>query len=122
MFHAFTNRPTANQPVAWDAGPSTALSIKFRMGTFRMGQALLTTEDAVAYVEKLLDPAIFSTLKMAIFRATWQGQSYAEIAAATGYGESFIRNQGAELWRLLSTATGIPITKKTLKRSLRKYV
>lgn len=56
-----------------------------------------------------------SELQIAIFRGTWEGNSFPEIAESFNCNESHAKTVGSKLWKLLSSALGEPVGKKNLK-------
>lgn len=76
----------------------------------------------------LLDQLIFqqrserlSDLRRDIFLGAWDGQTYDEIAEALGYGEAYIREEGAVLFRWLSEAIGERVTKVNFRAAIERY-
>jgi hypothetical protein len=57
-----------------------------------------------------------------VFRQSWEGQSYKEIAASTEYEYDYIKDAGAKLWKLLSTALQEKVKKDNLKSVLKRYL
>ena len=57
-----------------------------------------------------------------MFRQSWEGQSYKEIAASTEYEYDYIKDAGAKLWKLLSTALQEKVKKDNLKSVLKRYL
>ena len=73
-------------------------------------------------VIKLADDLVFSQtgdhlnyLQEAIIKGTLQHKNYTQIAKEINSSESHVKNTGAELWQLLSSALGEHITKKNFK-------
>ncbi|NJL21232.1 MAG: hypothetical protein HC895_11065 [Leptolyngbyaceae cyanobacterium SM1_3_5] len=60
---------------------------------------------------QLLPPQRLSKIEELVFRQTWDGQSYQEIAKTSGYGVGYIKDTGSKLWRSLSEALGVKVTK-----------
>lgn len=81
----------------------------------------MTIEDALNMVDKVLGNKSLSTIQEAIFRQTWEGKTYAEIAEMAGYDAAYIRDVGYKLWQLLSEAFGDRVTKNNLQVILRRY-
>ncbi len=61
-----------------------------------------------------------STLQAAIFRGSWWGQKYEQIAQESYCSDTHVRIVGAELWDLLSHGLGEKVTKKTFKAALER--
>ncbi|HAZ49348.1 MAG TPA: hypothetical protein DDW76_32755 [Cyanobacteria bacterium UBA11369] len=60
-------------------------------------------------------------LQRAIFRGSWQGNTYAEIADSYPCNESHAKEVGSKLWEILSAALGETVGKKTFKAALERY-
>jgi len=81
----------------------------------------MTIEDALNIVDSILEHKSLSTIQEAIFRQTWEGKTYSEIAEKAGYDAAYIRDVGYKLWQLLSEAFGDRVTKNNLQVVLRRY-
>ncbi|WP_055076135.1 hypothetical protein [Pseudanabaena sp. 'Roaring Creek'] len=81
----------------------------------------MTIEDALNIVDSVLENKSLSTIQEAIFRQTWDGKTYSEIAEIAGYDAAYIRDVGYKLWQLLSEAFGDRVTKNNLQVVLRRY-
>ncbi len=74
----------------------------------------MTFEDALALIDTTLDPTHFKNLHQDIFRLSWQGKSYQEIAETCGYDTDYVRHVGYQLWQKLSQALEQKVTKRNL--------
>ncbi len=81
----------------------------------------MTIEDALNIVDSVLENKSLSTIQEAIFRQTWEGKTYSEIAEKAGYDAAYIRDVGYKLWQLLSEVCGDRVTKNNLQVVLRRY-
>ena len=81
----------------------------------------MTIEDALNIVDSVLENKSLSTIQEAIFRQTWEGKTYSEIAEKAGYDAAYIRDVGYKLWQLLSEAFDDRVTKNNLQVVLRRY-
>ncbi|MFM7885159.1 MAG: hypothetical protein ACKPCM_00335 [Pseudanabaena sp.] len=81
----------------------------------------MTIDDALNIVDSVLGNKSLSTIQEAIFRQTWEGKTYSEIAEHAGYDAAYIRDVGYKLWQLLSEAFGDRVTKNNLQVVLRRY-
>ena len=81
----------------------------------------MTIEDALNIVDLVLANKSLSNIQEAIFRQTWEGKTYSEIAEVEGYDAAYIRDVGYKLWQLLSDAFGDRVTKNNLQVVLRRY-
>ena len=82
----------------------------------------MTIEDALNIVDSALGNKSLSTIQEAIFRQTWEGKTYSEIAENVGYDAAYIRDVGYKLWQLLSDAFGDRVTKNNLQVILRRHL
>jgi len=82
----------------------------------------MKVDEALEIVEAVLDYRSLNKIQEIVFRQTWDGKSYQEIAASTGYEPDYVKDVGAKLWKLLSEAFGEKIKKDTLKSFLKKYL
>lgn len=77
---------------------------------------------------ELVDQLVFSAtndhltdLRRDVFRGAWSGQTYEEIAESLGYTEAYVKEEGANLFRLLSEALGERVTKTNFRSALARY-
>ncbi len=75
-------------------------------------------DQAEAIVKELLSPKYLSIPQQMVFRAAWQGQSYRRLAASAGYDQNYLKGVGAQIWRILGTATKSKVTKANFKQIL----
>lgn len=80
----------------------------------------MTVEEAIAIVEQVIERGEFSKVQALIFRQAWEGRSYSEIAASSGYDQGYIKDTGAKLWQMLSQQYGVRITKLNCRGVLRR--
>jgi hypothetical protein len=81
----------------------------------------MTIEEALNSVDTVLAGKSLSTVQELIFRHTWEGKTYLEIADLAGYDSAYIRDVGYKLWQMLSKAFGERVTKNNLQVVLRRY-
>ena len=74
-----------------------------------------TIEDAIAIVDSALQNKRLSNIQEQVFRQTWDGRTYSEIAEVCGYDSSYIRDVGYRLWKILSDAFEERVTKHNLQ-------
>lgn len=63
-----------------------------------------------------------SEVQQMVFKQTWEGRSYQEIAKNSGYQFSYIRDIGYRLWQLLSTTFEQKVTKNNIQQVLKHYI
>ncbi|MBW4621919.1 MAG: NACHT domain-containing protein [Cyanosarcina radialis HA8281-LM2] len=82
----------------------------------------MTFESALSIVTAVLAPQSLSELQIDIFRRAWYQQSYHKMAAELNHEYGYIKDVGAELWKLLSQALSIKVTKLNLQEAVVRYV
>jgi WD40 repeat protein len=75
----------------------------------------MTAEEALTLLDTLLQGPKLKDVQEQVFRYSWQGLTYPEIANHLGYDDSYIRDVGYELWRQLTQEFGERVTKKNLQ-------
>lgn len=75
----------------------------------------MTEKEALEAVKNVIAPESLSYVQEVVFKQSWAGQLYPEIAKSVGYHPEYIRDVGAQLWRALSDSTGHKVTKKNVK-------
>lgn len=75
----------------------------------------MTDTEALNMVKKILSPDDISHVQEIVFRYSWEGRLYPQIAKDAGYHPEYIRDVGAQLWRALSTALNQKVTKKNVR-------
>ena len=81
----------------------------------------MTVEEALEIVEKVFGYQRLNKVQELVFRQSWSGHSYLEIAKKNGYDLGYIKDTGSKLWRLLSLALGEKVTKINFQRVLNRY-
>jgi WD40 repeat protein len=82
----------------------------------------MTADEALALLDTLLQGTKLKDVQELVFRYSWQGWTYPEIAQQLGYDDSYIRDVGYELWRQLTQELGEQITKKNLQTVIMRQV
>jgi hypothetical protein len=80
----------------------------------------MTSQEALEIVEHILPPGTLTSVKVVVFRHSWDGKEYRAIAKEAGYDDCYIREAGAELWRSLSAALQEPVKKKNFRSLLKQ--
>ncbi|MEL7067052.1 MAG: AAA-like domain-containing protein [Cyanobacteria bacterium J06634_6] len=75
----------------------------------------MTELEALEAVKKAISPESLSYVQEVVFKQSWEGQLYPEIAKSVGYHPEYIRDVGAQLWRSLSESIGQKVTKKNVR-------
>lgn len=82
----------------------------------------MTVDEAITIAETALNYDRLNKIQDIVFRQSWEGRSYKEIAASTEYEYDYIKDAGAKLWKLLSTALGEKVKKDNLQSVLKRYL
>ncbi|MEO1623010.1 MAG: AAA-like domain-containing protein [Cyanobacteria bacterium J06632_3] len=62
-----------------------------------------------------------SDVETAILRGSWKGQTYDQIAVASGYSDSYLRRDvGNKFWKALSQSLGETVSKNNFREALRR--
>ncbi len=77
----------------------------------------------------LIDAAVYESMQrhlrdteVLVFRGSWQGQGYEEIAEAHHYTAQYLRQDvGPKLWKLLSQVMGEKVSKTSFRAALERY-
>jgi hypothetical protein len=84
----------------------------------------MTVEEGLELIEQILPQGQLSNVQALVFRHSWEGQSYKEIAEQSGYTLGYIKDTGSDLWKLLSDVFGEKVTRRNfqvvLKRVMKK--
>jgi len=75
----------------------------------------MTETEALEAVKNAIAPESLSYVQEVVFKQSWTGQLYPEIAKAVGYHPEYIRDVGAQLWRSLSESLDEKVTKKNVR-------
>jgi WD40 repeat protein len=80
----------------------------------------MTVEEAIALVEQLLERGRLTKAQELVFRHSWEGKTYLEIAKEVTYDPGHIKDVGSQLWRSLSQALDEKVTKNNLHGVLKR--
>lgn len=81
----------------------------------------MTVEEAIALVEQLLERGRLTKVQESVFRQSWIGKTYLDIAKESDYDFGYNKDTAAQ-WRLLSKALGEKVAKKNLHGALMRGV
>ncbi|MBD1811914.1 pentapeptide repeat-containing protein [Microcoleus vaginatus DQ-U2] len=82
----------------------------------------MTVDEAITIAETALNYDRLNKVQDIVFRQSWEGRSYIEIAKSAGYEYDYIKDAGAKLWKLLSKALEEKVKKDNLKSVLKRYL
>ncbi|MEY3298675.1 MAG: hypothetical protein RLZZ597_1935 [Cyanobacteriota bacterium] len=80
----------------------------------------MTVEEAIALVEQVIAQGQLTKIQALVFRQSWEGRSYTEIARASGYDPGYVKDTGAKLWQTLSEVYGVKVTKLNLQGVIKR--
>ncbi len=80
----------------------------------------MNLEEALAILDEILTKESLNDIQELVFRQTWEGKTYAEIAEGTNYDPDYIKYVGYQLWQMLSNAIDEKVTKSNFKSLLRR--
>jgi hypothetical protein len=80
----------------------------------------MTVDEALLFLDSVLQPEHLNDIQDLVFRQTWEGRSYLEIAKKTAYDAEYIKFVGFQLWQLLSRVFGEKVTKGNVQSVLRR--
>jgi WD40 repeat protein len=84
------------------------------------GSSLMTADEALALLDTLLQEQSLRDIQEQVFRHSWEGCTYPDMAEQIGYDTGYIRDVGSKLWQQLTQALGEPVTKNNLQAVLRR--
>lgn len=82
----------------------------------------MTVEQALSFLDTLLQPESMNHVQELVFRGAWEGKVYEEMATQGGYDADYLRDVGSKLWKSLSQALGEKVTKNNFRSVLRRRV
>lgn len=74
----------------------------------------MDVEDALKILDALPELERLKDVQELVFRQSWKGKTYQEIAEESGYSSEHIRDVGFRLWQFLSDVLGIKVTKSNI--------
>ncbi len=82
----------------------------------------MNTREAIVALEIILRYWDINDIQEIVFRQSWEGKTYPEIAESFGYDVDYIKNVGSQLWKLLSKQLGEKVSKSNFRSVLRRIV
>ncbi|ARV57826.1 hypothetical protein BZZ01_03520 [Nostocales cyanobacterium HT-58-2] len=76
-------------------------------------------EEALVILDTFLEHRL-NDVQEIVFRKSWEGQTYQEIAESSGYDANYIKDVGSKLWKLLSQDFEEEVTKSNFRSVLRR--
>ena len=81
----------------------------------------MKADEALILIQEVLAPKRLNDTQELVFRQTWEGRGYAEIAETSSYDSEYIKYVGYQLWQLLSKALDEKVSKSNIQSALRRY-
>ena len=78
----------------------------------------MNIEEAFRVLDTVLQQDYLNDIQDLVFRQSWEGQTYSEIAEVYDYDSNYIKDVGSRLWKLLSEALEKNVTKSNFKSLL----
>ncbi len=82
---------------------------------------MCSLDNALALLDDAVAPDRLSTVQELVFRQSWLGKSYRDMARDAGYDSDYLRVVGGQLWQTLSQTVGEKITKNNICAVMRQY-
>jgi WD40 repeat protein len=80
----------------------------------------MTADEALTLLDTLFKEQSLRDIQEQVFRHSWEGHTYPDMAERIGYDTGYIRDVGYELWRQLTQVLGEPVTKNNLQAVVRR--
>ncbi|WP_026103034.1 hypothetical protein [Pseudanabaena sp. PCC 6802] len=82
----------------------------------------MTNDEATAFLDLVVSVNKLNNLQELVFRKSWEGLSYVEIADQHGYDPEYIKQVGSNVWKLLTQELGFKISKSNFRAVIRRYI
>ncbi len=80
----------------------------------------MTVEDAIAFIEQVVQPKQLNKMQRLVLDCSYQGHSYQEMATSSGYDCGYIKDTGYKLWLLLSDSLGEKVNKQNCQTVIKR--
>jgi hypothetical protein len=61
----------------------------------------MNIEEALVILDTILQQECLNDIQDLVFRQSWEGRTYSEIAETSSYDPNYIKDVGSRLWQLL---------------------
>jgi hypothetical protein len=82
----------------------------------------MNEDRAVYLLRRLLELERLNDVQELVFRLSWQGKTYQQIAEESDYDDDYIRDIGFRLWRSLSVKLNTKVTKQNIHSIFSDYL
>jgi hypothetical protein len=79
----------------------------------------MNVDEALVVLDIFLENRL-NNLQELVFRQSWEGQTYQEIADSSSYDANYIKDVGSKLWKLLSQSLDEEVTKSNFRSVIRR--
>lgn len=80
----------------------------------------MNVEEALLILDTVLEQSFLNDVQELVFRQSWLGQTYVEMAESSGYNANYIKDIGYKLWKLLSKVFKEEVRKSNFRSVLRR--
>lgn len=80
----------------------------------------MNIEEALLVLDTALKQKFLNDIQELVFRQSWLGQTYLEMAETSGYNANYIKDVGYKLWKLLSKVFQEEVTKSNFRSVFRR--
>ncbi len=80
----------------------------------------MNVEEALLILDTALKQSFLNDLQELVFRQSWSGQTYLEMAESSGYNANYIKDVGYKLWKILAKVFAEDVTKSNFRAVLRR--
>lgn len=80
----------------------------------------MNIEEALLVLDTALEQKFLNDVQELVFRQSWIGQTYLEMAETSGYNANYIKDVGYKLWKLLSKVFQEEVTKSNFRSVFRR--
>jgi WD40 repeat protein len=92
------------------------------LNTYLYPKKRMTDDEATAFLDLVVSVNKLNNLQELVFRKSWEGLSYVEIAEQHGYDPEYIKQVGSHVWKLLTEELGFKISKSNFRAAIRRYI
>lgn len=80
----------------------------------------MNVDEALLVLDIALEHKVLNDVQELVFRQSYSGQTYLEMAEISGYNANYIKDVGYKLWKLLSEVFKEEVTKSNFRSVLRR--
>lgn len=80
----------------------------------------MNVEEALLILDTALEQRFLNDVQELVFRNSWLGQTYVEMAESSGYNANYIKDVGYKLWKLLTKVFKEEVAKSNFRSVFRR--